>query len=428
MQISINSILHKLQNKNIIYSFFGNLFPILCAFTFIPLINKELGDRDFGAIVLIWAMIGYFGIFDLGISKALVYHTARISNNPDELLKPVIYYSVKWIWAITVICGFCLFIWAEEFCNIFLIQNAGPNGDLTLSFKIVAIAIPFTTIGNALRGVLEGLSDFKNASIIKAATFSAYFYVPAILAFADFLTLSNTAAGYLIVRILSCAWSWRVVAQSSVYKRKAHSKSETLNFREIFSYGLWALVTSIISPLMVYGDRFVISAVVGASIVGIYAILQETIGRSLIVASSYCAVMQPEFTRSDNGQWYKVFVNSERTLAALLVIMYAAVLLTAKPLLEWWLGDDFDSYKTLIAIFTVALFFNSIAQLPYALLLGRGKPDWVAKTHCIEFLFYLPICWFATQAFGIQGAAGAWLIRVLVDYGILRWLVTRIKH
>lgn len=422
----ITNIFSKIQNKNIAFSFLGNILPILCAFIFIPYIRINIGDRDFGAIVLIWAIIGYFGIFDLGISKALVYHTARIKNNLNELLSPVVQYSIKWITILTAFFSFNLFIWAEEFCRIFLNDNSGPNSDLIISFQIVAVAIPFTTIGNALRGVLEGLSDFKNSAVIKAVTFSAYFYVPAALAPLGLLTLSNTAAGYLIIRIISCLWSWWEVRRSPVYRRQEHAGSATLNFREIFSYGLWALVTSIISPLMVYGDRFVISAAVGASLVGIYAILQETIGRSLIAASSYCAVMQPEFTRLDNDQWYEMYVKSERTLAVLLAVMYAAVMLTAKPLLEWWLDESLVDYMVLIAIFTVALFFNSMAQLPYAVLLGRGRPDWVAKAHLVEFLFYLPVCWFVTQEFGLQGAAAAWLLRVLVDYGILRCMVTKI--
>ena len=428
MQGYLNIIFSRIKNRNIIYSFLGNFFPIFCAFVFIPYIKYHLGDQDFGAVVLMWALIGYFGIFDLGISKALVYHTARIKGSTNELLEPVVKYSIKWIIVVTLIFSLALFIWAEEFCRIFLRENVGPHSDLTISFQIVAIAISFTTVGNALRGVLEGLSDFKSAAVIKAVTFSAYFYIPAALAPFDLLTLSNTAAGYLIVRIISCGWSWRVVTRSLVYRREKHASSHRLNFREIFSYGLWALVTSIISPLMVYGDRFVISAVVGASLVGIYAILQETIGRSLIAASSYCAVLQPDFTRSNDGEWYDLYVNSERTLGMLLAAMYFGVILTARPLLEWWLADDFAEYISLIGIFTVALFFNSMAQLPYAVLLGRGKPDWVAKTHAVEFLFYLPICWCATQAFGLQGAAAAWLLRVLVDYGILRWLVKRIKH
>lgn len=413
------------RNNNVIYSLLGNAIPIIFALIFIPSVRTELGAVEFGALVLIWALIGYFGIFDLGISKALVYHAAKIVDSPTQSLSAMVSVSVKAIFMLTLVGAATLYIWAEQFCRVFLKVDAASMPNIVIAFQIVAVAIPFTTIGNALRGVLEGLSNFRTASAIKAVTFSAYFYVPALLIPFDRLTLANTSAGYLIVRILSCGWSWRAVTQSPAYRRKQCAGAEGARITEVFSYGLWALVTAIISPLMVYGDRFVVSSVLGASLVGIYAILQETIGRSLIVSSSVCAVLQPKFTQYDTDQRKELYDKSERALLAVMGLMYLAIFIVIEQILEWWLGDDMSAYFALMGLFVAALFFNSMAQLPYALLLGRGRPDLVAKAHAVEFLLYLPLCWFATWRFGLQGAAAAWLLRVSFDYGILRWLAKR---
>lgn len=412
-------------NKNVTYSLLGNAAPIIFALIFIPSIRVELGELEFGALVLIWALIGYFGIFDLGISKALVYHAAKIADNPDQSLTSIVGISVKVIFLLTSLGGLGLYLWAEEFCRLFLKVDAASMPSIVISFQIVAVAIPFTTIGNALRGVLEGLSNFKTASAIKAATFSAYFYVPALLIPFDQLTLANTSIGYLLIRILSCGWSWTAVKQSPAYFRRQSADATAAPITEIFSYGLWALVTAIISPLMTYGDRFVVSSVLGASLVAIYAILQETVGRSLIVSSSYCAVLQPKFTRADAELRKSLYKKSELIMLLAMGLMYMAILAIIKPVLGWWLNDDMSAYFGLMGLFVAALFFNSMAQLPYALLLGRGRPDLVAKAHAVEFLFYVPLCWFATQHFGLQGAAAAWLLRVSFDYGILRWLAKK---
>jgi O-antigen/teichoic acid export membrane protein len=56
-----------------------------------------------------------------------------------------------------------------------------------------------------------------------------------------------------------------------------------------------------------------------------------------------------------------------------------------------------------------------LAQLPFALIQAAGKPDVTAKLHVIEAGIYLPTLWGLIAIAGIEGAALAWMLRVLVD-------------
>jgi O-antigen/teichoic acid export membrane protein len=97
-----------------------------------------------------------------------------------------------------------------------------------------------------------------------------------------------------------------------------------------------------------------------------------------------------------------------------------------------WLGVDFanNSYFVLQWL-AVGVFINSIAQVPFALIQGAGRPDLTAKMHLIELPFYLFILWWLLGVFGIKGAAVAWVIRVWVDtlvlFVMVRYLLPNTK-
>jgi len=66
-------------------------------------------------------------------------------------------------------------------------------------------------------------------------------------------------------------------------------------------------------------------------------------------------------------------------------------------------------------ILLVGIWMNALAFLPYSYLQAQGRPDLPARLHLLEVLPYLAFLWWAIGAWGIQGAALAWTLRVSVD-------------
>lgn len=404
------------------FNFLGNLVPLLFAALSIPILTTELGPERFGFLTLIWALVGYFGIFDLGISKALVYHCARAASSKDQtLLAPGVRAGLQVVSVVGLLGMVMLAVGANSLAH-YLIKTSGEiAAEASFALIVIGLTIPATTIGNALRGALEGLSRFKAAAIIKVVTGSAFFVVPAGLALLGIVDLRYIAIIFFIIRVVSAFWCWLLVSNEPLYLTSKSTKATKTQRHELLSYGMWALLSSIISPLMVYGDRFVISGVFGAAAVGIYAILQETLGRTLFVAASFTGALQPGFTRENVSNQKKDYLKFEKALLIGMLLLYFLIWLFAQSVAEWWLGKSLEQYRLLFLIFVVALFFNSLAQMPYSLLLAKGRPDLPAKFHVIEFILYMPLCIYATHSFGLNGAAIAWTFRVVMDYGLLKW-------
>src|SRR5450759_1913386 len=74
--IEENSDITKLHSgkviaKNTLINLFGQVLPLLVGIITIPMLIKGLGIERFGILTLAWIVIGYFGLFDLGLGRAL---------------------------------------------------------------------------------------------------------------------------------------------------------------------------------------------------------------------------------------------------------------------------------------------------------------------------------------------------------------------
>lgn len=92
-----------------------------------------------------------------------------------------------------------------------------------------------------------------------------------------------------------------------------------------------------------------------------------------------------------------------------------------------WLGKDFANNSAPVLQWLAAgVFINCFAQVVFALIQGRGRPDITAKIHLLELIFYLPLLWWALKHYGIVGAAVMWTLRVTVDGILLLWATKRL--
>ena len=196
--------------------------------------------------------------------------------------------------------------------------------------------------------------------------------------------------------------------------------------KKLLSYGVWALLSSVISPLMMYGDRFIISSILGANMVGIYAVLQEMMGRTVLFSASFAAALLPRFARDSGAKLKADYLKYNSIMIAAMAVFYLVFWLCSKYMAELWLGQDLSAYTTIFALFSFALFVNSIAQLPFYFLHAKGMPEVPAKFHILEFLIYVPSCIWATINYGIAGAASVWVLRVILDWILLQWAVRKL--
>jgi O-antigen/teichoic acid export membrane protein len=178
-------------------------------------------------------------------------------------------------------------------------------------------------------------------------------------------------------------------------------------------------ISNIIGPLMVTFDRFVVGAMISVAAVAYYSVPYEVVTKLWLIPSALVGVLFPAFSATSDTDRARLTFLYESGVKYLFLALFPAtlILITIAPeALRWWLGDDFALNSAPVAqALAIAVFLNSLAQIPFVHVQGSGRPDLTAKLHLLELPVYMGALFFLARSMGIQGVALAWLVRVAID-------------
>jgi O-antigen/teichoic acid export membrane protein len=180
-------------------------------------------------------------------------------------------------------------------------------------------------------------------------------------------------------------------------------------------FGAWLTVSTVVSPVMVFVDRFLIGALIGAAAVAIYTIPFNLVSQMLLIPGALGLALFPRLAASSQSRELTRDAISETAFLIAPISLIGFLLID--PFLSLWIGPGVASQAAPIAYLLIPGFFaNGLAQLPSASLHAAARTDLNAKIHLAEILPYLACLWLGLTAFGVAGAAIAWSLRVTADF------------
>ncbi len=404
---------------NTVWNLIGIGLPFILGAITIPYLMAEIGVESLGVLTLIWALIGYFSLFDFGLGRALTQQVAAARSTNQQASIPSLIKSGIAFTAITGLAGgILLALLADKLAIDWLKVSPELQDSTNNALLVAAIGIPLTTITTGFRGVLEAYEDFKAVNLLRTALGIANFGLPALCVMLIDHSLTTMVISLIIARFLVMLAHACLVNKKleSNWLTSATSKSHT---RKLFSFGIWMTVSNIISPLMVNADRFIISAIFGASEVAYYTVPFEALIRVLILPTALTAALFPRLSNLIGTDLFSagiLYKKCIKIVALALLPVCLVISLGAKWGMTLWLGSEFAEQSWLIVvIMAVGVLFNGIAHVPYAAIQASGDSKLTASLHTIEFLLYIPTLWLSINLFGLIGAPIAWTIRVILD-------------
>jgi O-antigen/teichoic acid export membrane protein len=173
----------------------------------------------------------------------------------------------------------------------------------------------------------------------------------------------------------------------------------------------------------------VIASLVGASVVAYYTVPFEVLIRFLIIPGALTAVLFPRLAAlmfNERLAAKRLFDRALWIIAAVMFALCSTAALGAFFGLQLWLGREFaENSWYLAAILSVGIFFNSMAQLPYAAAQAAGHVKATAKVHIFELFIYVPILFLSVSYYGLLGAAVTWVLRVSLDMILMFCLASK---
>jgi O-antigen/teichoic acid export membrane protein len=412
--------------KNSLWNLLGNGAPLLLGFITIPFLLKQSGVEVFGILTMVWGLIGYFSLFDFGLGRALTQTVAqrRLSGSPAEL-REVISLGLIMVLVAGVLGGLLLAAVARPLGSSWLSVSEALQGDVIGALFIAALGIPLTTVTSGLRGVLEAYEDFRDVSILRIILGLANFGMPALTIVFFGVSLEWMVLSLVLARLVILVAHLLLVLNRTGL-RFIYLNSQSEDVKGLLAFGSWMTVSNIVNPLMVTADRFVIASLVGASVVAYYTVPFEVLIRFLIIPGALTAVLFPRLAAlmfNERLAAKRLFDRALWIIAAVMFALCSTAALGAFFGLQLWLGREFaENSWYLAAILSVGIFFNSMAQLPYAAAQAAGHVKATAKVHVLELFIYVPMLFLFVNYYGLLGAAVAWVLRVLLDMILMFYL------
>ncbi|MDZ7771561.1 MAG: flippase [Balneolaceae bacterium] len=416
--------------KNSLINLLGQGVPLVFIFAAYPFIVDGLGEDRTGTLQIIWMIIGYFGLLDMGLGRATTKFVADMQARDEQNLSPFILTSILMLFVVGLLgCG--LIYWLTPWL-VYEVMNTPEmlQAETQRAFYTLSFAIPLVLGSVGARGALEAQQRFGLVNIIKIPAGILNYLAPLLV-----LPFS-TDLQYVVVVLVTgrgltfLIYSWFCLSGGeSLFQLGSYPLIGWI--KNLFSYGAWITVSNLISPIMVYMDRFIVAAVIGTTAVLYYATPYDVVTRLLIIPGSFMGVMFPAFSvaslEENSRPMDPLYRKSIRYLLLALVPAVVGLVLAAEPIFYYWLGGEFPARSTLVMqLLAVGVLINAIAMVPYTALQGMGRPDVTAKLHMVELPLFLVMVWFFIHRWGIEGVALAWVIRVALDAGGLLWFYRRL--
>ena len=410
--------------KNTIWNLIGTGLPLLAGLIATPYLISKLGIEAFGLLTIIWALIGYFSLFDFGFGRALTQQIAAMravesTNKITRRIKSGLFFVV-----ITgLIGGGFLAVLSPVLTQSWLNISEPLKESAQLSFIISSIGIPLTTVTTGFRGVLEAYEDFKAINILRVILGILNFLLP-VLSVIFFGPVLEYAVASLVVARFVMTFMYFLLMNKRMSAHWLKEKNDYSNIKALWKFGAWITVSNVVGPLMVIADRFIISSVLGAAVVAYYTIPLDSLIRMLIIPGALTVALFPRITALisvDLNAAKKLYSKATTIVTKVFAPILLVIALSSHVWLSVWLGVEFADKSWVIAsILSIGIFFNGIAQIPHAVIQAKGDARLTALIHLTEFALYIPLLFIAINYFGISRVAVVWVLRAIVDFIKLR--------
>lgn len=411
-----------MKRPRIVHSVAWNLLgaglPVVAAILLIPRVIEAGGEERFGLLGIIWVLIGYFSLFDLGLGKALTKFVSERIARQDVGSIAVLARSALLLMSVLGCLIFLLVEVSAEFLVVRLLNVPSSLAvEATSSVRIMALALPFVIVSTAFVGILESYQRFDQINFVRMPLGVLNFVFPYV-AFNLYVDLRLATALLAVLRIIACI-IYALQANVAVKGLLADRTIEKRALKPLLSFGGWLSVSNLVGPLMVYSDRFFVGSLIGLAAVAHYITPYEVVTRLWVLPVAVIDVLFPALTAAyavDAKRLVRLFRSAVEWIALVMAVPVGVIFLFASELLQFWLAESFDPASVSVARWLViGVFVNSLCRVPLVMLLGAGRPGLVAKMHLSEIVPYVAAMMWLVMNFGIEGAAIAWMARVSVE-------------
>lgn len=417
--------------RHTLYNLSGSLAGLAISLVTVPLYIHHIGAARYGALAIVWLLLGYFGLFDLGMGRATAQAVATDGAQTDRL-RQIVWSALAVNLVMGLLGGGVLWLVGDVLIAHLLHASVAMRAEIIQALPWVAAALPLATVSSVIQGALQGRSQFLLLNSLSVFGSALFQIIPLLIAIFVSVSLAWLIPAAVLARSVGALIMW--ILGGRVLRLGAPSLPRRAVILRLFKFGAWVTVTSIVGPILDGVDRLAIGAMVSAQAVAFYTVPYQLATKGQVLAGSLAGALFPRLASVNSSEAERLLIESIAGLSAILTPLICVAVVLIHPFLSLWISPQFAARASLPGqILLIGAWMNLQARIPLSYLLASGRPDLPAKFHLAELIPYLGALWLGIATGGVAGVAVAWTVRVGVDAlllaiagGILASLVSRL--
>ncbi len=407
--------------KNSTWNLLGTAIAAAVMIPAMGFFARALDTESFGLLALILAFVGYASVLDGGFARAVVREVAALGDFREGITKIV---STA-LWVVLVIGGLASLVflgfvpWLIDLMHV----RQDLHGAAVDGFQMACLMLPLILMTMIWLAPVEGLNQFATLNLIRAVGFILMFGVSVVAVFFK-PSFVSAVAGLLVGRLLMAILSWWA---SRKFTDKSFGNFDRDALKALYRFGGWITVSNLVTPLLDYLDRFILSIVGGASSIAYYAAPADGIHKMQSLPGAVARALFPLLSASQDQGQSRLMVTAFIVQALIGLGVSIIMLGFGDQIIALWLGADYvESSGTVLKVLSIGFAFNAMAWVPQTALQALGFAKATAFVSLSQVLPYILLLIGLTNAFGLVGTAVAWAIRAFVDLCALGWVYRKL--
>lgn len=399
---------------NTLINLIGAVIPIIISFVTVPIYLHLVGAVRYGVLAIVWLLLGYFGVFDLGLGRATTNQIARMSKSSTKEAETLFWTTLLTNTVLGLIGGAILFLTGHWLLEGLFQMPPEMRSEALSVLPWLALAVPTLTTSSVLIGALEGREHFLTVNVLGVIGTLLFQTFPLLIAAIHGPELVWLVGSVVIIRFLNSAFMFMACIKKIPLKYLPSIDPSQIN--GLLRYGGWVTVTGFVGPILVSLDQFLIGIQAGVLAVTYYTVPYNLVTQLWILPSSLSRTLFPRLSGLEKEEAQIVSRDACLVLGAIMTPVIVTAIVMIRPFLILWLGSSIAvSAAPIGEILLLGVWLNSLARIPFSLIQASGRPDLTAKFHLLEVPPHLISLWFGIYFFGLEGAAWSWTLRVILD-------------
>ncbi|MHB9129639.1 MAG: lipopolysaccharide biosynthesis protein [Armatimonadota bacterium] len=409
---------------NIITNIVNFFLSILIGLWFTPYLIKHLGVASYGMLPLILQITSYLQIVTLAIN-AMVARNITIAIEQGEDVKANIYFNTSLFSSIGMVIVLCAPAWLLcTHANLLIHVPPGMEQDISLLFLLAFGMFALSTLSTPFEVASYCLNRFDLRNYIQIAgnvTRIGLVVLLFMLAHPDVKQVFFASLVASIVTFALVIYLWRYLLPELSIRLHLFAWSA---LQELFSSGMWMVITQVGTLLFLAIDLLVVNRVLGPKPAGEYGAIMQWSALLRGIAGVLVGVFGPSITNlyaHGNIPGLVTYTRqSVRFVGYLIALPIGLICGLAHPLLVTWLGPSFGHLAPLLQLMTIHLAVNLALQPIFLVFVATNTVRTPGIVSCVMGVMNLGLAFLLAgpAEWGMYGVAAAGAIMLTLKNAI----------